>query len=206
MGNPRFKMSTKIFTIVFVLCMLSVFNCGKLQGSTSDFDKVANGIEDKLAAFKQEFENKLAQKNLTEDQQEKVLEHVGKKFMEIVDNTNKKWESFQGQLKKADKSTREHMMEKFHEISDKVHQIEKMGQHEERKMHPRGKGKGKGRGKGKGPRGGRRDEDDDDRRPPRRNDTDEDHHESNETEHEHPRKGREQEDDDEDDIGRPPRR
>merc|ERR1711943_169477 len=141
MGNPRFKMSTKIFTIVFVLCMLSVFNCGKLQGSTSDFDKVANGIEDKLAAFKQEFENKLAQKNLTEDQQEKVLEHVGKKFMEIVDNANKKWESFQGQLKKADKSTREHMMKKFHEISDKVHQIEKMGQHEERKMHPRGKKK-----------------------------------------------------------------
>merc|ERR1712100_686593 len=130
----------------------------------------------------------------TEDQQEKVLEHVGKKFMEIVDNANKKWESFQGQLKKADKSTREHMMKKFHEISDKVHQIEKMGQHEERKMHPRGKGKGKGRGKGKGPRGGRRDEDDDDRRPPRRNDTDEDHHESKKTEHEHPKKGREQED------------
>merc|ERR1712032_1092626 len=68
---------------------------GKLQGSTADFDKVANGIEDKLAAFKQEFENKLAQKNLTEDQQELVLEHVGKKFMAIVDNANKKWEMFQ---------------------------------------------------------------------------------------------------------------
>merc|ERR1712100_223481 len=84
MGNPRFKMSTKIFTTVFVLCMLSVFNCGKLQGSTSDFDKVANGIEDKLAAFKQEFENKLAQKNLTEDQQEKVLEHVGKNSWRLL--------------------------------------------------------------------------------------------------------------------------
>merc|ERR1711934_807582 len=93
MGNPSFKMTTNIFTIVFVLCMLSVFNCGKLQGSTADFDKVANGIEDKLAAFKQEFENKLAQKNLTEDQQELVLEHVGKKFMAIVDNANKKWEN-----------------------------------------------------------------------------------------------------------------
>merc|ERR1712100_677867 len=159
MGNPRFKMSTKIFTIVFVLCMLSVFNCGKLQGSTSDFDKVANGIEDKLAAFKQEFENKLAQKNLTEDQQGKVLEHVGKKFMEIVDNASKKWESFQGQLKKADKSTRQHMMKKFHEISHAVHEIE-------REMRPRGKGKGKGKGK-RGPRRNATDGDDDDeeRRP-----------------------------------------
>jgi hypothetical protein len=64
-------MSTKIFTIVFVLCMLSVFNCGRLQGSASDFDKVANGIEAKLAAFKQEFENKFAQKNLTENQKKK---------------------------------------------------------------------------------------------------------------------------------------
>merc|ERR1711967_72779 len=95
------------------------------------------------AAFKQEFENKLAQKNLTEDQQGKVLEHVGKKFMAIVDNANKKWESFQGQLKKADNSTREHMMKKFHEISDKVHDIEKMGQQKKKKNPPKKKKKKK---------------------------------------------------------------
>merc|ERR1712071_15438 len=101
------------------------------MGDSSDFDKVANGIEDKLAALKKEISSKFA-KNLTEDQQEKVLHHVGKKFMEIAHNAKKSWESFQGQLKKADNSTREHMMKKFHDISNKVHEIELMGEDEEK--------------------------------------------------------------------------
>merc|ERR1712032_1306182 len=132
-GEFKKNMSTKFFTIVFVLCMLSAFNCGILQGSENDFDKVANGIEAKLAAFKQKFKNIFAQKNLTEEQQHKVLGNLGKNFYEIVENANKKWKSFQGQLKKADNSTREHMMKKFHEITEKVHEIEDIGEDEEKK-------------------------------------------------------------------------
>merc|ERR1712032_231514 len=113
-GEFKKNMSTKFFTIVFVLCMLSAFNCGILQGSENDFDKVANGIEAKLAAFKQKFKNIFAQKNLTEEQQHKVLGNLGKNFYEIVENANKKWKSFQGQLKKA-------------------HKIEDIGEDEEKK-------------------------------------------------------------------------
>merc|ERR1712032_997155 len=187
-GNSKKICQPNFFTIVFVLCMLSAFNCGRLQGSENDFDKVANGIEAKLAAFKQKFKNIFAQKNLTEEQQHKVLGNLGKNFYEIVENANKKWKSFQGQLKKADNSTREHMMKKFHEITEKVHEIEDIGEDEEEERRPRGKGKGprrnatdgdddeeerRPRGKGKGPRRMRqgREEEDDDRRPPRRNST-----------------------------------
>merc|ERR1712032_1159004 len=133
MGNSKKICQPNFFTIVFVLCMLSAFNCGRLQGSENDFDKVANGIEAKLAAFKQKFKNIFAQKNLTEEQQHKVLGNLGKNFYEIVDNANEKWKSFQGQLKKADNSTREHMMKKFHEITEKVHEIEDIGEDEEKK-------------------------------------------------------------------------
>merc|ERR1712037_948719 len=102
-----------------------------------------------------------------EEQQHKVLGNLGKNFYEIVENANKKWKSFQGQLKKADNSTREHMMKKFHEITEKVHEIEDIGEDEEKKKSSRGSGKGKGKGKGKGPRRNATDGDDDEeeRRP-----------------------------------------